>query len=157
GFPESDRAMREVSAAFEQALERLGWTVGRNLAIDYRWSVIDLESARSAVGQVLRLGPELILTNGGPALTAAQQATATVPIVFTGVSEPVERGFVASLPRPGGNTTGFTNLEATMGGKFLELLKEIAPRVTRVTAMFNPQSSFAVSFVRSAEAATQKL
>jgi putative ABC transport system substrate-binding protein len=76
-----------------------------------------------------------------------------VPIVFTGISEPVGRGFVASLARPGGNVTGFSNLEATMGGKWLELLKEIAPRVTRVTAMFNPDSSFAVLFFRSAEAA----
>jgi len=117
----------------------------------------DLELGRSAVAQILRIGPDVILANGGPALTAAQQATRTVPIVFTGISEPVERGFVASLARPGGNATGFTNLEATMGGKWLELLKEIAPRVTRVTTMFNPDSSFAVLFFRSAEAAGQKL
>jgi putative tryptophan/tyrosine transport system substrate-binding protein len=154
--PESDQ--REAIAAFEQSLEKLGWAVGRNLAIDYRWGVTDLEKARSAVAQVLRLTPDVILTNGGPALVAAQQATGTVPIVFTGISEPVERGFVASLARPGGNTTGFTNLEATMGGKWLELLKEIAPRVTRVTAMFNPQSSgSAVLFLHSIEAAAQKL
>jgi putative ABC transport system substrate-binding protein len=155
--PESDQTGRESTAVLEQSLEKLGWTVGRNLAIDYRWSVSDLEKARSAVGQILRLAPDVILGNGGPALIAAQQGTGTVPIVFIGVSEPVERGFVASLARPGGNTTGFTNLEATMGGKWLELLKEIAPRVTRVTAMFNPDSSFAVLFFRSAEAAAQKL
>jgi putative ABC transport system substrate-binding protein len=119
--------------------------------------VSDLELGRSAVAQILRIGPDVILANGGPALTAAQQATRTVPIVFTGISEPVERGFVASLARPGGNATGFTNLEATMGGKWLELLKEIAPRVTRVTTMFNPDSSFAVLFFRAAESTAQSL
>jgi ABC-type uncharacterized transport system substrate-binding protein len=156
--PESDQFARDNIAAFEQSLEKLGWAVGRNLAIDYRWGVTDLEKARSAVAQVLRLTPDVILANGGPALVAAQQATGTVPIVFTGISEPVERGFVASLARPGGNTTGFSNLEATMGGKWLELFKEIAPRITRVTAMFNPQSSgSAVLFFHSIEAAAQKL
>jgi putative ABC transport system substrate-binding protein len=97
-----------------ESLEKLGRAVGRNLAIEYRLGVNDLEQARSAVAQILRLTPDVILADGGPALTAAQQATRTMPIVFTGVSEPVERGFVASLARPGGNTTGFTNLETTM-------------------------------------------
>jgi ABC-type uncharacterized transport system substrate-binding protein len=155
--PDSDQFARENTAVFEQSLAKLGWTVGRNFAIDYRWGVNDLEKARFAVAQVLRLAPDVILANGGPALTAAQQATGTVPIVFTLISEPVERGFVASMARPGGNITGFTNLEATMGGKWLELLKEIAPRASRVTAMFNPASSFAALFFRSAEAAAQKL
>jgi putative tryptophan/tyrosine transport system substrate-binding protein len=145
------------SAIFEQSLEKSGWTVGRNIAIDYRWGASDLAKARSAVVQVLRLAPDAILVNTGLALTAAQEATRTVPIVFQGISEPVERGFVVSLARPGGNTTGFTNLEATMGGKWIELLKEIAPRVKRVTAIFNPTSSFAEAMFRSAEAASQKL
>ncbi len=140
-----------------ESLEKLGWAVGRNLAIEYRLGVNDLEQARSAVAQILRLTPDVILADGGPALTAAQQATRTMPIVFTGVSEPVERGFVASLARPGGNSTGFTNLETTMGGKWVELLKEIAPRVTRVATLFNPASTFALAFVRSAETASQKL
>jgi putative ABC transport system substrate-binding protein len=143
--------------ALEQALAKLGWTVGRNLAIDYRWGVTDLEKGRFAIAQVLRLSPDVLFINGGPGLTAGQQLARTVPIVFTGVSEPVERGFVASMGRPGGNTTGFTNLETTMGGKFIELLKEIAPRAARVTALFNPTSSFAVLFFRSAVAAGQKL
>jgi putative ABC transport system substrate-binding protein len=155
--PDSDPSGRQSTAAFEQALARLGWTVGRNLAIDYRWGVTDLEKARVAVAQVLRLSPDMLFINGGPGLTAAQQAAGTVPIVFTGVSEPVERGFVASMAHPGGNTTGFTNLEATVGGKFIELINEIAPRVSRVTAMFNPSSSFAVLFFRSAQLAAQQL
>jgi putative ABC transport system substrate-binding protein len=152
-IPESD----ESTAVFEQSLVKLGWTVGRNLAIDYRFGVSNLEKASSAILQILRLSPDLILVNSGPALTAAQQATATVPIVFAQISEPVERGFVASLARPGGNITGFTNLETSMGGKWVELFKEIAPRVTRVTVLFNPTSSFAVRFFGEAEAAAQKL
>jgi putative tryptophan/tyrosine transport system substrate-binding protein len=152
-----DPVGRKYIAVFEQTLEKLGWAVGRNLAIDYRWGISDLDNARTAVAQILRLPLDVILANGGPSLIAAQQATGTVPIVFLGVSEPVERGFVASLARPGGNSTGFTNLETTMGGKWLELLKEIMPRANRVTALFHPGSSFAVLFFRAAEAAAQKL
>jgi putative ABC transport system substrate-binding protein len=155
--PDTDDVARDWTAAFEQNLARLGWTVGRNLAIDYRFGVSDSEKARVAVAQVLRLAPEVIVTNGGPALTAAQQATRSVPIVFNGVSEPVERGFVASMAHPGGNKTGFTNLEATMGGKWLELFKEIAPRVSRVTAVFNPVSTFGGPFFQSAETAARGL
>jgi putative ABC transport system substrate-binding protein len=118
--------------------------------------VSDLEKGRLAVAQSLRLTPDVIVANGGLALTAAQQATRTVPIVFTGVSEPVERGFVASLARPGGNTTGFTNLEPTIGAKWLELLKEVAPGIRRVAVMLNPESSGAILFARSAEAAARK-
>jgi len=156
-YPDTDPAGRAVIAGFVETLEKLGWTVGRNLAIDYRWGVLDFERARTAIAQILRVPLDAILVQGGPALIAAQQATITVPIVFTSVSEPVERGFVASLARPGGNSTGFTNLEATMGGKYLDLLKEIAPRVGHVTAMFHPGSSFPSLFFRAAEAAGQKL
>jgi putative ABC transport system substrate-binding protein len=155
--PDGDLSGRESAAVFEQSLAKLGWTVGRNLAIDYRWGVSDVEKARLAVGQIMRLTPSVILANGGPALTAAQRLTSTVPIVFTGISEPVERGFVASLSHPGGNTTGFANLEATIAGKWLELFKEIAPRATRLSIMFNPASSFAEEFFRAAERVSQKL
>jgi putative ABC transport system substrate-binding protein len=154
---DSDLLGRASTAALEQGLAKLGWMVGRNLAIDYRWGVTDLEKGRLAIAQVLRLSPDVLFINGGPGLTAGQQAAGTVPIVFTGVSEPVERGFVASMAHPGGNTTGFANLETSMGGKFIELLKEMAPRAARVTALFNPTSSFAVLFFRSAVAAGQKL
>src|SRR6516165_1816812 len=92
-FPDTDKIGSGNATAFEEGLAALGWNVGRNIAIDYRWAVTDVEKGRSAVAQVLRLSPDLILANGGPALTAAQQATRTIPIVFTGVSEPVERGF----------------------------------------------------------------
>jgi len=156
-FPDTDKIGSGNATAFEEGLAALGWNVGRNIAIDYRWAVTDVEKGRSAVAQVLRLSPDLILANGGPALTAAQQATRTIPIVFTGVSEPVERGFITSLARPGGNTTGFANMESTVGGKWVELLKEIAPGVARITAVFDPASSFAKTFFDSAEMAGQKL
>jgi len=146
-FPDTDKIGSGNATAFEEGLAALGWNVGRNIAIDYRWAVTDVEKGRSAVAQVLRLSPDLILANGGPALTAAQQATRTIPIVFTGVSEPVERGFITSLARPGGNTTGFANMESTVGGKWVELLKEIAPGVARITAVFDPASSFAKTFL----------
>src|SRR5262249_25532619 len=99
--PDTDPISREEAATFEQGLANLGWTVRRNLAIDYRWGVTDLDKGRIAMNQVLRLSPDVLLINGGPGLTAAQQATGTVPIVFTGVSEPVERGFVPSMAHPG--------------------------------------------------------
>jgi putative ABC transport system substrate-binding protein len=157
-LPESDSQSRRRIIAFQQGLEKLGWTVARNLAIDYRWGISDPDQARAATSELLGLAPDLIVANAVSALRGAQQATRTVPIVFTGVSEPVAQGFVASLARPGGNTTGFTNLEPSVGGKWVELLKDIAPRVTRVAVMFNPAStSIAAQFVRSVEAAGVKL
>jgi putative ABC transport system substrate-binding protein len=155
---ENDQQSGSRITAFQQGLEKLGWTVGRNLAIDYRWSASDFERARAATTELLSLAPDLIVANALSAARAAQQATRTVPIVFTGVSEPVAQGLVVSLARPGGNTTGFTNLEPSVGGKWVELLKEVAPRVARVSVMFNPTSaSIAAQFVFSIEAAGAKL
>ena len=156
-YTDTEKPGLESATAFEEGLAALGWNVGRNVAIDYRWAVTDVEKGRSAVTQVLRLSPDLILVNGGPALTAAQRATRTVPIVFTGVSEPVERGFITTLARPGGNTTGFANRESTVGGKWLELFKEIVPGAVRVRAVVDPASSFAKTFFRAAETAGDKL
>jgi|SRR5262245_556978 putative ABC transport system substrate-binding protein len=155
---ENDPQSRGRVIAFEQGLEKLGWKVGRNLQIHYRWGISDDEHARAAIADLLKLGPDLILASAPPALRAAQQATGTLPIVFTAISEPVTSGFVASLARPGGNTTGFSSLEPTLGAKWLELLKEMAPRLTRVAVMRNPASSiFTSQFVRWAEAAAAKL
>jgi putative tryptophan/tyrosine transport system substrate-binding protein len=144
-------------AAFEQELAKLGWTIGRNLQIDYRWGMGDVERTRVAAAELLKLAPDVILANATTATAVLQQATRTFPIVFVGVSEPVAQGFVQSLTRPGGNITGFTNVEPTLGAKWLELLKEIAPSVTRVAVMFNPQTApNAALFSRSAELAAQK-
>ena len=112
---EDDPQSRSRVAAFQQGLDKLGWTVGRNLAIDYRWGVSNPERARTAAAELLGLAPDLILANATLALIGAQQATRTVPIVFTGVSEPVSQGFVASLARPGGNTTGIHEPGAERG------------------------------------------
>jgi putative ABC transport system substrate-binding protein len=123
---ESELMSKRRVVVFQQGLEKLGWTVGRNLQIDYSWGIFDPERARAATAELLKLVPDVILAYSVSAVRAAQQATRTVPIVFTSVSEPIALGFVASLGRPGGNTTGFTNLEPSVGGKWLELLKECA-------------------------------
>jgi putative tryptophan/tyrosine transport system substrate-binding protein len=146
------------AAAFEQSLGKLGWAIGHNLQIDYRWGMNDLERARAAAAELLRLAPDAILANGTPALPAAKQTTVTVPIVFTVVNEPVAMGYVASLSRPGGNVTGFSNLEPVVGTKWLELLKELAPQVRRIAVIFNPETNPSIAlFVRSMDGAAQKL
>jgi ABC-type uncharacterized transport system substrate-binding protein len=118
-FPEADPSSQRRVTVFLRSLARLGWSVGRNLAIDYRWGVSDDERAKTATAELLALGPDLIVANATTALEAARRATRTVPIVFTGVSEPVAQGFVSSLVRPGGNITGFTNLEPSASAKWL--------------------------------------
>jgi putative tryptophan/tyrosine transport system substrate-binding protein len=151
---ENDVDARAQAEEFQQSLAKLGWIVGRNLRIDYRWGVVDDEGSRTAVAELLRLAPEVVLANGSPAVAAAQQATRTVPIVFVNVVEPVAQGFVQSLAQPSGNITGFTNFEPTMGSKWLELLKKIAPEVTHVAIMHNPDiTSGAATLSRSAELA----
>jgi putative ABC transport system substrate-binding protein len=156
-YMEADIESRKRITAFQQGLEQLGWIVGRNVRIDYRWDISDNEKARAAAADLLNLSPDLLLASAVPALQAAQQATGTVPIVFTGISEPIALGAVASLAKPGGNITGFTNLEASVGGKWIEVLKEIAPRTTRVAIMYNPDTSGSTAqFVRIAQAAAPK-
>ena len=143
-FSENDPSSQRRTAAFQQGLAKLGWIVGRNLQIDYRWGISDDEKARSATTELLALVPDVILANATAAVAASQRATRSVPIVFTGVSEPVAQGLVASLTHPGGNITGFTNLEPSVGAKWLELLKEIVPGVTRVAVIFKPALSQAI-------------
>jgi putative ABC transport system substrate-binding protein len=113
----------------------LGWVVGRNLRIDYRWGAGDVERYRAIAGELIALSPDVLLALGYATVSALQKATRSVPIVFTNVTDPVGGGLVASLARPGGNTTGFTPFEFGFAGKWLELLKEIAPRVTRVAVL----------------------
>jgi putative tryptophan/tyrosine transport system substrate-binding protein len=119
-------------AAFLNGLQALGWTDGRNVRIDLRWGAGDAERSRNYVTELVALGPDVILASGDHPVMALQQATRTVPIVFAMVADPVGAGFVESLAHPGGNTTGFTLYEYNMSGKWLELLKEIAPGVKRV-------------------------
>jgi len=135
---EDDPAGQARLAAFVQALQSLGWTNGRNVQIDIRWGVADAASSRKYVAEMVTLAPDLIVTAASAATAAAHEATRTLPIVFVNVSDPVGAGYVASLARPGGNVTGFTFVEYGMGGKWLELLKEVAPGVTRVAILRDP-------------------
>jgi ABC-type uncharacterized transport system substrate-binding protein len=121
--------------AFVQGLQQLGWTVGRNMRIDTRWAAGDAERIRKYAAELVALSPDVILAAGGPTVGPLQQAARTVPIVFAIVTDPVGAGYVESLARPGGNTTGFMNLDYGISGKWLELLKQIAPRVTRVAVL----------------------
>jgi putative ABC transport system substrate-binding protein len=163
-FAENDPEGKVRVAVFERALQELGWTSGRNIRIEYRWAPAgDVEQTRAAAAGLLKLVPDVTLAHTTLATAALQRASRTVSVrtvsvVFVGVSEPVAQGFVQSLAHPGGNITGFTNLEPTLGAKWLELLKEIAPRVTRVAVLYNPNTaSYATLFSRSAELVAQKM
>jgi putative ABC transport system substrate-binding protein len=124
--------------AFVQGLQQLGWTDGRNMRIDARWSGGNADDARKYAAELVALAPEVILASGGSVAGPVLQVTRTVPVVFTITPDPVGAGFVASLARPGGNATGFTQVEYGTSAKFLELLKEIAPRVTRAAVLRDP-------------------
>jgi putative ABC transport system substrate-binding protein len=137
-FTSDDPVSQDRLAAFVQGLQELGWTVGRNLQIDYRWGAGNVERYRTFAAELVALTPDVLVTAGAPAVEALQRATRTVPIVFTNVTDPVGGGLVASLARPGGNTTGLTLSEYGLSGKWLELLKEIAPRVTRAAVLRDP-------------------
>ena len=129
---ENDPESKARNAAFQQGLQQLGWIDGRNVRIDTRWTLGDAERTRKYAAELVALSPDVILAIGTEVMASLQQATRTVPIVFVLVPDPVGAGIVDSLSRPGGNATGFTPSEYGIGGKWLELLKEIAPRVTRV-------------------------
>jgi ABC-type uncharacterized transport system substrate-binding protein len=136
----------------------LGWSEGRNLQIDLRWSASDNDRACAAAKELVALRPHVILSNTTPVTVALQRETKTIPIVFVVVSDPVGRGLVDSLPRPGANITGFMNVEPSLVAKWLDLLKEVAPRLTRVAVMFNPETApYAKSYLQHLEAAALKL
>ena len=125
-------------AAFLQRLQELGWTEGRNLKIEYRWGMGNLDRHRTNAVELVALAPDVIFVHGSTIMGPLQRATRTVPIVFVSVSDPVAGGFVESLARPGGNATGFTSTDYGMSGKWLEMLKQIAPQVTRVGVIRDP-------------------
>ena len=125
-------------ATFRQALQNLGWIVGRNLRIEYRWAGNDPGLYRKYAAELVALEPDVLLAGGGLAVRPLQQATRNVPIVFTNTNDPIAFGFVSSLARPGGNTTGFINIESTLSTKWLGLLKRVAPSVTRAAVLWDP-------------------
>ena len=140
-FGPGDAEAQARSTVFEQTLQQLGWTVGRNLQIDIRLPGGDSDRLRRHVAELVALGPDLIMTVGSVTLAPLMQATRTIPIVFVNIADPVGAGFVQSLARPGGNATGFTNFEYSMSGKWLDLLKQIAPHVTRVAVLRDPTAA----------------
>jgi putative ABC transport system substrate-binding protein len=153
GIAEKDPEGQTRLIAFRQGLKDAGWIEGRNIAIEYRFAS-EPEQIRAHVAALVALAPDAILANTTPVVTALQQATQTIPIVFAQVVDPLGRGFVASLARPGSNITGFLNFEFSMAGKWLETLKQVAPRITHVAAIFNPQTApFGDQFVRQIETA----
>jgi putative ABC transport system substrate-binding protein len=157
-FSENDPEAKTYLFGFTRGLSELGWTDGRNLRIDVRWAAGSVDRARMYAKELVDLQPDVILANSTPVTAAFQRETRTIPIVFAGVAAPVGDGFVASLPRPGGNITGFVSQEAAMAGG-LELLTEIAPTVRRVAIMFNPDTAPGGGsyFLPSFEAAAQSL
>jgi ABC-type uncharacterized transport system substrate-binding protein len=139
-YAENDPEVLARVVAFRQALEALGWTENRNIRIEHRYSGGDLGQIQAYATELVRSAPDLIAGSGTPIVAALKQATDTIPIVFSVVNDPVGQGFVATLSHPGGNITGFTFVDFALIGKLLEMLKEIAPDVRRMTLMFNPDT-----------------
>jgi putative tryptophan/tyrosine transport system substrate-binding protein len=140
-YAESDPEGQAWVAAFREGLQKLGWTENTNVRIDYRWATAEVAQIRQQAKELVAQQPELILSSGSPTTLALVQQTRTRPIVFANLVDPIGQGFVASMSKPGGNVTGFANLEGSIIGKYLELLKEIAPRVTKVALFYNPETA----------------
>ena len=154
---ESDPEARPRLDAFERRLQELGWTKDRNVLIDYRWTAGDYDRMRSYAAELVGLGSNAILAAGAPVTEILQKTTGTVPIVFVLVSDPIGSGFIPSLAHPGGNMTGVTYVEYTLGGKWLEMLKEIAPSVTRVAVIHNSENRLVAGFLPAIEAVAPSL
>jgi putative tryptophan/tyrosine transport system substrate-binding protein len=155
---ESDPEMRSWVAEFVRELARLGWVDGRNLQVDQRWGNDDLDRIRMFAKELIELKPDAVLTIATTATAALQRETGDIPIVFAMVSDPVGSGFVAGLPRPGGNLTGFSQIEGQVAGKWLQMIREIAPGIRRAAAMYNPDSApYAKYLLVSFESAARAL
>ena len=158
GYAEHDAEAKLRLAAFIKRLTTLGWVQGRDLVMDIRWSAGDVTKAAAFARELVALKPDVILSNTTPVSAALQRETRTIPLVFVVVSDPIGSRFVESLPNPGGNMTGFVNLEASLVEKWAELLKEIAPRITKAGVMFNPQTApYAEYYLKPLQAAAPKL
>ena len=152
-YPENDPRSQAFVAAFARGLGRFGWAVGKNIRIDYRFAAGDPTLFKTYAAELVGLMPDAILASNAPAVAAVRQQTRTIPIVFVLQPDPVGQGIVQSLARPGGNLTGFSSYDAPIIGKWLQLLKEVAPSVARVAVIFNPDTALAPSFDREIEAA----
>jgi putative tryptophan/tyrosine transport system substrate-binding protein len=157
-FLQDDPAGVADVAAFRQRLAELGWIEGQNIRIEFRWSGSDVERARVLAKELVALKPDVLLARSTPPTAALKGETDTIPIVFVNVAEPIESGFVQTLARPGGNITGFTYFESSIGGKLLQLLKGADPRLARIAIIYNPQTApFAALFLRSVQSAASTL
>ena len=155
---QSDASERTRQAAFRDKLDALGWQAGRNIQIDYRSAAGNTDRLKTFAKELADLKPDLIFVEATPATAAVLAETRSIPIVFVTVSDPVGSGFVTSLNRPGGNVTGFINMEPTMAGKWLELIKEIAPRVNKAAILFNPATApFTGQYLSAFKAAAASL
>jgi len=138
---ENDTEYQSLLATFRDELMKMGWGKSREIGIDYRWKAVDEKSRQRLAKELVALHPDLMLAQSTPTTAALLQETSVIPIVFFSVGDPVGEGYVAGLSRPGRNATGFINMEASMSGKWLEMLKEIAPSVTRLAILFNPATA----------------
>jgi putative tryptophan/tyrosine transport system substrate-binding protein len=157
-LPDGDPAAQPEITGLTSGLRELGWVEGRNIHVDYRWPGADVERARVLAKEAIALKPDVLVARSTPAALALKAETKTVPIVFVSIAEPVLSGLVEGLARPGGNVTGFTNFEGSIGGKLLELLKGVSPTLKRAAIMYNPNTApFAEAYLRSAEAGAAAL
>jgi ABC-type uncharacterized transport system substrate-binding protein len=157
GYPEGDPQAQANVTALRRGLQNLGWIEGRNVQIDYRWAGGDPDKARTFATELIGMTPDVIVPSTNQVTRILQQETRTIPIVFVFVGDPVGSGFVVSLARPGRNITGFANFENSIGGKWVELFKQIAPRAERVGFVFNPDAAPNVGFFHAAESAAPSL
>jgi putative ABC transport system substrate-binding protein len=155
-YPEKDPEGQVRARAFREGLEGLGWLPGKNVAIDFLWGEFDSDWTRLMTGQLRELAPDVIAVNSSTGLRAIEQVAGATPIVFISVSEPVAQGFVASLAHPGGHLTGLSNLEPTLGAKWVDLLRETAPAVKRIAFIYNPENPGSKVTLQSAQAAARK-
>jgi putative tryptophan/tyrosine transport system substrate-binding protein len=157
-FLQDDPAGIADVEAFRRRLTELGWVEGRNIRIEFRWPGSDVERARVLAKELVALKPDVLLARSTPTTAALKRETDTIPIVFVNIAEPIDSGFVQTLARPGGNTTGFTNFESSIGGKWLQLLKEAAPALVRIAIIYNPQTApFAGLYLGSVQSAAPSL
>ena len=157
GTSESDPDQKAMVSIFTQTLVELGWNEGANVHIEYRWAAGNSDRLTAFAAELARLTPDAIFGQGTPATSALRRAAPTTPVVFVNVSDPVSTGLVSSLAHPGGNVTGFTNYEFSMGGKWLEILREISPTITRVAVIYNPDNPVMQGNLNSIQVAGPKL
>jgi putative ABC transport system substrate-binding protein len=156
-YSQTDREGQANAAAFLDTFQRLGWTDGRNVRIESHWDAGDAERIKASAAELVRSAPDVIVVATSPALAELRRLTSTSPIVFTQIGDPVDSGFVAGRARPGGNITGFESFDPAMGGKWLGVLKEAAPNLSRAAVLFGSDSAASVAFLRAAETVAPSL